>query len=293
MEIDNLIIVLSSVGGMAGFLWVYLRLTRGTGVISGVFLSLMVLVVGYKNPVVGRYLAVIFIFSVALVEVWVQLKKRKFSYSHLTYEGGGIRRGLSPPEAGALFDLPISALFVLGMVELLQKGFIRYIWLPDGGLVVKPAEDFLVQKKNFNPKARREARKEAAFERTQELTISDDILLEIFEQNMEQALGEYSIQIWVDYLHQKVGEEFSEYDFAQTKQYYRDYIKHRFRGIQKGFFSSRDYIGWLFLSLFAGNNFFTSTNKILTQTRPHWIDEGESLINWLKAVKSVEWQQNY
>ena len=62
-------------------------------------------------------------------------KKQVYLPAVARFEGGGIKRGLTPPEAAALLGKPIQTILGLVIVGLLRKGFLH----PQSG------EDFVFQ----------------------------------------------------------------------------------------------------------------------------------------------------
>jgi hypothetical protein len=272
-----------------GTWWTFTRVFRGTGKSLGLLFSLVMGGFGFWNAGVGGPIGILLIVAGSILEILQFSKKKEFSHSHLIFEGGGIRRGLSPVEVGFLNDLSPSGLFVLGLIDLLQKGLIEYSKTADGGLKVTLVEVFWNSRAILNPKSRRDARKSIAQRRMKELTDYEDVLLETLDQNADSSIGEFSIQHWIEYLNRSVNAKTSGFDIVETNHYYFEFIKHRLMSVESGYFKPLDYIGWMVLNLYLNDKNGQLTYKLLKKTRPSWLTEGEDLVKWLNFVKSVAW----
>ncbi len=289
MNTDTLVNVIVSLFVGLIVWWGGFRFFRGTGKKLRLFVSVLVAGMALIFPDIGRIVGFIGLFGVLALEVWYNKNKKDFSYSQLTYEGGGIRRGLLPVEVGALYSLEPSTLFVLGLVEIFQKGFVAGTNVRGGGLIVGLDKDFQTSREILSPKLRRENRQEAAYQKKMLLTPSEDVLLEIFGQNNGKSLGEYSIQPWIDVLNRSVITKLSGYDKVETQGYYKEFIAHRLKGIVAGYFNPQDYIGWMILSRHLGDKNDQIALQLLKKTRPSWLQEGENFLDWLNLVSSVSW----
>lgn len=269
--------------------WGGFRFLRGTGKKLRLLFSALAVGLALVFPSVGRIIGFIGLLMIGAVEIWYTRNKKAYSYSQLTYEGGGIQRGLLPVEVGVLYSLTPSNLFVLGLVELLQKEFVSLKNGGAGSLIVALDQDFHLSRELLNPKLRREKRQEIAYQKKGLLSPSEDVLLEIFGQNNGKSLGEYSIQPWIDVLNRSVITKLSGYDKIETQGYYKEFIAHRLKGIVAGYFNPQDYIGWMILSRHLGDKNDQIALQLLKKTRPSWLQEGENFLDWLNLVSSVSW----
>ena len=123
------------------FSFFFLRLSGGTG-----FSLWFVLCVG-MGYLFLRYplsLPPAILLLIVLV-IWAQksLHKRKVPYLPpiAQVEGGGIKRGLTAPEAAALLDMPLNKILTLVFFGLLKKGVVRQT--KEEPLVLEVAEGYL------------------------------------------------------------------------------------------------------------------------------------------------------
>ena len=289
MNIDNLMDIIISI--LVGLLtwWVGYRVFRGAGKKLRILISVFFAGLAFFFPHIGRVIGFIALIAIGGLELWISNNKKNYSYSQLTYEGGGIRRGLLPVEVGALYALTPSNLFVLGLIDSIQKGFVSWSNDAGKGLVVSVDMDFRNSRGILNPKSRRESRQEIAFQKKKLLTPTEDVLLEIFEQNDGKSLGDYSIQPWIEVLNRSVEAKLSGYDVVETQGYYKEFISHRLLGVESGYFNAQEYLGWMILSRYLGDTNAPIALQQLKKTRPSWLKKGEDITNWLNLVSSVSW----
>jgi len=289
MNADDLLnIIVSILVGLIAW-WGGFRLFRGTGKKIRLLFSAIVAGVALFFPSAGRIMGFVGLLSIGVLEIWQINNKKTFSYSQLTFEGGGIRNGLLPVEVGSLFSLTPSNLFVLGLIELIQKGFVSWKYVGEGGLIVSLVGDFRKSREILNPKSRREYRQEIAYQKKRLLTPAEDVLREIFEQNDGKSLGEYSIHPWIDVLNRSVVTKLTGYDRVETQGYYKKFIAHRLKGIESGYFNPQDYLGWMILSRYLGDKNDQIALQLLNKTRPAWLQEGENFSDWFNLVNTVSW----
>jgi len=269
--------------------WGGYRLLRGTGKKFGILFAVILTGLVMIFPWSGKVMSIAGLLGIGILELRHRHNKKAYSYSQLTYEGGGIRRGLLPVEVGTLYSLTASNLFVLGLIELLQKGFVKVISNEGKGLRIALDENFRATRTILNPISRREARQEIAYQNRRLLTPAEDVLLEIFDQNSGKELGDYSIQPWIDVLSRTTDSKISGYDLVETQNYYKEYRSHRLTGIERGFFNSQEHIGWMILSRYLGDEDQRLAMDLLKKTRPSWLKEGENCIDWLNLWHSVSW----
>lgn len=119
---------------------VYFRFTGGTGGSLFVILSIAAVVLFIYSP--GWQLASLPIVLVLLiVNEWAMRRRPRGYMPPIAYvEGGGIKRGLTAPEAACLLELPLGRVLGLVIFGLLKKGILRHV--SDDPLAVEVVEDF-------------------------------------------------------------------------------------------------------------------------------------------------------
>lgn len=119
---------------------VYFRFTGGTGGSLFVILSIGAVILFIFSP--GWQLASLpIVIALLVLNEWVMRRRPRGYLPPIAYiEGGGIKRGLTAPEAACLLELPLGRVLGLVIFGLLKKGILRQV--SDDPLVVEVVEDF-------------------------------------------------------------------------------------------------------------------------------------------------------
>ncbi len=184
MNLDLIVAVIAAIG----FGWCYYRLFKGTGLLFGVVLELVIGMAVLNFPVVGIWVALGLGIAAFGLEVRHHQQRKAYLGAQMTYEGGGIRRGLTPVQAGVLFERSEGEVLELGLVEALGAGTIEL--QKRGEIGFRLADHLRMGEAIINPVEKREARKQAGREAFQVISGTDDILLELVRQQEGKRLGE-------------------------------------------------------------------------------------------------------
>jgi hypothetical protein len=156
--------------------------------------------------------------------VWVErtLKKKKNTYlpAIAQVEGGGIKRGLTAPEAAVLLELPLNKILLLIMFGLLDK---RVITLEnDSPLTVKVAEGYAVEGKTAAKK--RSARRDVA--KTQGIVLRDyeHGILNILQEDGSKPVHKQDFGEPMRALIKSVAGKMKGFDLSDTQDYYKKII---------------------------------------------------------------------
>lgn len=265
-----------------GFGWSYYRFFKGTGLLIGVALELVIGLGVLSYPSVGTWVAVGFVILAFVAEVRHQRHRKNYLSARMTFEGGGIRRGLTPVQVGMLFERPDEEILQLGLVEALGNGLIG---LKDGEKFgFQLAEHLQVGDEIINPAERREARKEAGRQAFQVISANDDILLETIRQHEKRPLGELKPSIWLEKTAEETEFAMTGFDQDETLSYYDAWISHRLMGVAGDHFEAEEYLGWMVLADQVGILDNEAIAAVAGKIRPDWLPEGENLGAWLKRL---------
>ncbi len=278
MMIDLLV----ALGAAAAFGGSYYRLLRGTGLLIGGLLEVLVGLAVLSLPQAGNFLAGGLILGAAISELVYQQRRKAYPGAVLVYEGGGIRRGLTPVEVGTFWDIPETDKLALGMIELLQKGFVTPLRGDQVGF--KLTDSIEVSGEIVNPKAKRLARKAAARKESQILNETEDILLELLRQHNGQPISSLTVDVWAEQLKNQVEFAMGGFDPEKTCEYYDDFITHRLNGVAAGHFTPDDYTGWMALAWVNEVIPAESLRAVIQKNRPAWLLPGESYDIWLERL---------
>ncbi len=130
----------------------YFRLTRGTGCcLYGILFIILAFAWGVFPELEAIALPILLVIWV-LVGRSQARRKRAYLPAIASTPGGGIKRGLTVPEAAVLLEVPLGRVLTLVLFGMLKKGLLRQVVAQP--LVVEPAEGY-----TGTAKERREAAK--------------------------------------------------------------------------------------------------------------------------------------
>ncbi len=160
------------------------------------------------------------ILLVILVER--SLKKKKSSYlpAIAQVEGGGIKRGLTAPEAAVLLELPLNKVLLLIMFGLLDK---RVIALEDDSpLAVKVDNVYVVDGKTKTK--RRTARQEVAKKQGIVLRDYEHDILDVLQEDGSKPVHKQDFGEPMRDLVKSVAGKMKGFDLSDTQDYYKKII---------------------------------------------------------------------
>ncbi len=123
----------------------FFRFSGGTGIVVFIALAGMLGCSVFLIPATVLLALPVAIAAVIFVEVSLARRKKQYLPPIAQVEGGGIKRGLTAPEAAVLLEEPLGKIVTLVVFGLLRKGALSQ--LPDDRLRVKVEPDFTGLKK--------------------------------------------------------------------------------------------------------------------------------------------------
>jgi hypothetical protein len=281
MNLNLIVAVIAAVG----FGWCYYRVFNGSGLVIGLVLELVVGLAVLNFPGAGIWVALGLGVLAFLLEVRQYRRRKKWAGSQMVFEGGGIRRGLSPVQVGVLFERPDADLIQLGLVEALEAGTVTI--QPGEEINLSLAEHLRAGEELLNPGEKREARKTAARAALQIVTPNDDILLELVRQHEGESLSSLAAGIWLEKVVEKTEIEMSGFDLDETISYYDAFISHRLMGVAGGHFDAEDFPAWTALARMTGVLDEKAVAAVLEKIHPAWLPPGERLTDWLRQLDAA------
>ena len=203
------------------FAILFFRFTGGTGcALFGM------LIAGLAALVIISPLAQIVAFPLLILLVIVnewQLSRRKKTYLPpiAQVEGGGIKRGLTAPEAATLLEMPLNKILTLVIFGLLAKGILQQV--EDDPLKVEVAEPFrtLQDPKLKGAKARLEFRRKAAQDLKTVIHKYEDLFLYLIEKHPGKPVKNIDFAPAMQLLITDTVEKMKGFDLSDTKDYYQ------------------------------------------------------------------------
>ncbi len=209
----------------------YFRFTGGTGGSLFVILSIFMVILFISSP--GWQLASVPMVLVLLgLTEWARRRRPRGYLPPIAYvEGGGIKRGLTAPEAACLLELPLGRVLGLVIFGLLKKGIVRQVSADP--LVVEVLEDFRYGARSARPsptptsEPRISAETPAAFYRRvgQEKAVIihsyEYPFLQLLEAHPGVPVEQIDFGPALQQLIERVAQRMKGFDLKLTKEYYR------------------------------------------------------------------------
>ncbi len=213
---------------LAGFVFfaafgaLYFRLTRGSGKVVFALMAAGLAVLFWLSPLV-HLLAFLILLTWLLRELFVGRAARpEYQQAAAIVEGGGVKRGLTAPEAAVLLEMPLNTVLAAVIVGLLKKGALE---LGEGDdLVLAVAPDFRVQQAAFDAQERSALRREVAQKHKAILQPYDEPFLELFEEQADRPLQSLNFTAPLRALVRHAARRVGGYDLEATREYYQKHL---------------------------------------------------------------------
>jgi hypothetical protein len=192
--------------------FLFLRFSGGTGWIVLVILGAVLIFVIYHRPDVHLLMWPIMLALIGLNE-WYRTRRRgKYLPAMATVEGGGIKRGLTAPQAAVLLELPLKRVLALVIFGLLKKGVLRQTCADP--LTAEVAEEYRV--------TRKARRKVASGKGVALYSYEHPVVDLLLVGNKPVARHDFSSAI--GRLIQSTAARMKGFDLAATREYYRSIV---------------------------------------------------------------------
>jgi len=215
---SNIILRIATAAVFTALLWLlFLQLARGQGKLFFAALAAGLLALFWAVPAAQPLAFVPLLAGLA----WAgsrRLRRTGYQPAVARIEGGGVKRGLTPPEAAVLLGRPINITLTLLLLELLKKGILRQV----GGelFTVEVAETFRTHGLGLTAQARGERRRLAAQAINAALHPFEEPFLEIIESNPGVPVRQLDLGVAVQPLVRYVAGRAGGYSLDETRTYY-------------------------------------------------------------------------
>lgn len=198
----------------------FFRFSGGTGI--SVF---FVLVAGIVAAIIVLPASVLLALPLAVVlfalnERRITRTKRRYLPAIAQVEGGGIKRGLTAPEAAILLELPLNKVLMLIVFGLLEKGIVRQV--EDTPLQVEVMPEYAAVK--MSRKKRRTHRLEVAQRMGIVLRTYEHDFIDRIEESPKKPLHELDLSDPMKKLIEHTARRMKGFDLSDTQDYYRKII---------------------------------------------------------------------
>lgn len=198
----------------------FFRFSGGTG------LTVWVLLVGGTIWLLASNVALVLLalpLAVVLVgvnEASLAGRKGKYLPAIAQVEGGGIKRGLTAPEAAVLLELPLNKVLLLVLFGLLEKGVVRAVGYEP--LELRVADEFDTGSRK--DKEKREHRLKVAQDIGIVLRDYEHVFLDTLARNPGKTISEINFSPSIKSLITHTAERLKGFDLSDTKDYYQKIV---------------------------------------------------------------------
>lgn len=207
--------------------FLYFRFSGGTGFSVYVVLAAGACAVFYVSPEWHLIAMPAVVALIGLNEWFLDHRKQHYMPPIAQVEGGGIKRGLTAPEAAVLLELPIAKALSLVVFGMLKKGILRQT--QGDPLMVEVNEAFRNEKENTVDATDISGQKTACREASvqQGIVVHDFELpfLFLLQKNPQKAVRDIDFSVPMKKLIQDTAARMKGFDISDTKDYYRAIIR--------------------------------------------------------------------
>ncbi len=203
--------------------YIFVRVTGGTGWTLW-FIAMIGMVYLFLRWPLSLLVAFLPLF-VLLYLVERKRKRRKLPYMPpiAQVEGGGIKRGLTAPEAAALLEMPLNKVLTLIIFGLLKKGVLRQTGEDPFTVELNPAYQAAADKRN--QEQRREPRKRAAQQAGIVLHTYEHYFLDALEAKPGAPVQKVDFGEAMDWFLRNVARRMKGFDLSDTQEYYQAIVR--------------------------------------------------------------------
>ncbi len=203
----------------------FFRFSGGTGFTVFFPLAGFLVLVFFQWPVAHLLLLPVLIGLVALNEWGLERRRSSYMPPIAQVEGGGIKRGLTAPEAAALLEVPVPKVLMLVVFGMLKKGIVRQVQADPLGVELDP--DFRVPDSTaFDTADQRGAfYRQAGQKRGVVVHKYEHPFLFLIGRNPGKPLKDLDFTVPVKELLSRVASRMKGFDLSDTRDYYRSIVR--------------------------------------------------------------------
>ncbi len=206
------------------FAMLFFRFSGGTGMTVFVLLAAAAVFIFVVSPISVLLAIPLVIVLIIVNEVNLSQRRKTYLPPIAQVEGGGIKRGLTAPEAAVLLEMPLNKILTLIMFGMLEKGLIRTV--KESPLTVEVIEDFRTSGNPdlTTPKKRRSFRRHVAQQKGTVIHVYEDNFLNLLELRKGKAVKDIDFSKAIELLIKSTAAKMKGFDLSDTQAYYRRVI---------------------------------------------------------------------
>lgn len=215
----------ATVGYLLLFCFLFFRFSGGTGISVFVVLAGGLIWLFAANPAAHLLAFLPLPVLIYLNERGLSRRRKRYLPAVAQVEGGGIKRGLTAPEAAVLLEMPINKVLTLVIFGLLKKGVVRQLQATP--LVAEVLDEFKSSARWAATTRIEEAQKKDIVLHKYEL-----VFINLLEGNPGLPVAEIDFSGPMKGLIKRVAKRIGGFDLSDTQDYYRQIIRRALREAQ-------------------------------------------------------------
>lgn len=220
----------AGVGYLVLFGFLFFRFSGGTGISVFVVLTGGLIWLFVANPAAHLLAFLPLPVLIYLNERGRSKRLKRYLPAVAQVEGGGIKRGLTAPEAAVLLEMPINKVLTLVVFGLLKKGVVRQVQATP--LLLEIADEFQTKGKSLNPGLRAARRIKASQKKGLVLHKYEQPFINLLENNPDVTVHKIDFSGPMKKLIERVATRLGGFDLSDTQDYYRQIIRRALREAQ-------------------------------------------------------------
>ncbi len=206
------------------FAFLFFRFSGGTGISVFVIFTIVLVILFVNIPFMTLLAPVGIVPLIILNESSLKKKRHTYLPAIAQVEGGGIKRGLTAPEAAVLLEMPLNKVLTLVIFGLLEKGIVEVV--KDNPLTVAVTKDFQVLNRAHltSDKERRDYRRQVAQAKGTIIHNYEDGYLTLLERHAGKPVRDIDFSKPTEALIQSTAMKMKNFDLSDTQEYYRRVI---------------------------------------------------------------------
>lgn len=207
------------------FAFLFFRFSGLTGFSLYFILSAVACALFWYSPGWHLLSLPIVVVLIGLNEWFLGSRKLKYMPPIAQVEGGGIKRGLTAPEAAVLLEMPVAKALSLVVFGLLKKGVVRQVQADP--LAVEVDKDFVTQGElpAVDQSQQAESCREAAVKRGIVVHNYEQPFIYLLQHHPGKPVRDINFSLAMKQLIQGTAERMKGFDLSDTKDYYRAIIR--------------------------------------------------------------------
>ncbi len=205
------------------FTFLYFRTTGGSGMALYLILLVGLFICLISWPPMSLFVLPLIIALTLTIEKKLKRRgtRRRYLPAIAEVEGGGIKRGLTAPEAAVLLEMPLNKVLTLVIFGLLEKGVLEQVQADP--LIVRVQEDYRTHNHPELSKLaeRKKYRRKVAREKGTVIHDYEDRFLDEIERHKNVPIQEMDFTRAMKWLISNTAKKMKGFDLSDTQEYYR------------------------------------------------------------------------